>query len=580
MSKKPKKPVSAKGPGLFSVLKPYRPLVFLLAALAIVSNALNLWVPKIISKAIDNYVGGQLVLSDVALQLGLVSLGIFLLTFGLGIVQTVVSEKAAADIRNSLAAKISRQSNPYVQGVGAAKLLTNLTSDIDSVKLFVAQAVSSMISSIFLIVGASFLLLLIDWKLGLAVLTIVPIIGVTFSLTLSKVRALFFASREIIDRLNRVINESILGAALVRVLNTLKIEDGKFQSANADARDLGLKIIKIFAGLIPAITFIASCSSLIILGLGGHYVISGSLSLGDFAAFNSYMSILIFPILVIGFMSNIIAQADASYGRIAEVLNSQEKEEKGIQAQAIRGDIAVNNLSVSYGEKQVLKDLSFKVRAGTRTAILGPTAAGKTQLLYVLTGLLEPTSGDVSIDGHLLDDYDKKALHRQTGFVFQDSVVFNMTLRENIAFTTDVTDADLEKAIRTAELADLIEQLPQKLDSIVSERGTTLSGGQKQRLMLARALALNPKILMLDDFTARVDAVTEGKILANLRKNYPDLTLISVTQKIVSVEQYDQILLVMEGELLAQGTHTELLASSPEYMQIYSTQRSTTTNEL
>ena len=166
------------------------------------------------------------------------------------------------------------------------------------------------------------------------------------------------------------------------------------------------------------------------------------------------------------------------------------------------------------------------------------------------------------------------------GFVFQDSILFNLTLRENIAFSKTVRDADLEKAIATAELKEFVDSLPQKLDTVVSERGTSLSGGQKQRIMLARALALNPKVLLLDDFTARVDTQTERKILENVHRNYPAITLISVTQKIASVEDYDQIVLLMEGEVLATGTHKQLMERSPEYVQIYDSQRSTSHYEL
>jgi len=207
--------------------------------------------------------------------------------------------------------------------------------------------------------------------------------------------------------------------------------------------------------------------------------------------------------------------------------------------------------------------------------VLGPTAAGKTQLLYLLTGLIEPTSGTVEYDGQPINQYEKTSLHQQVGFVFQDSILFNLTLRENIAFSTTVKDEDLEKAIATAELRDFIDSLPQKLDTVVSERGTSLSGGQKQRIMLARALALNPRVLLLDDFTARVDTTTERKILENVHNNYPGITLLSVTQKVSSVENYDQIVLLMEGEVLASGTHKQLMETSPEYVQIYESQRST-----
>jgi ATP-binding cassette, subfamily B, bacterial len=279
-------------------------------------------------------------------------------------------------------------------------------------------------------------------------------------------------------------------------------------------------------------------------------------------------------------MSNIMAQAGASYARLGAVLMAPEVKKSGTLRPALRGDMAVNNVSLAFGDKDALKNVSFSVKGGTKTAVIGPTAAGKTQLLYVLIGLLQPTSGTVAYDGEPLDAYDKEALHRQVGFVFQDSILFNMTLRENIAFSSDVPDKDLEKAITAAELRDFIETLPQGLDTVVSERGTTLSGGQKQRVMLARALALNPKVLLLDDFTARVDTTTERAILWNIHEQYPGITLISVTQKIASVENYDQIILLMEGEMLATGTHAKLMETSPEYVQIYDSQRSTNVYEV
>jgi ATP-binding cassette subfamily B protein len=198
----------------------------------------------------------------------------------------------------------------------------------------------------------------------------------------------------------------------------------------------------------------------------------------------------------------------------------------------------------------------------------------------LLIGLLKPAEGSIEFDGRNIEEYEKQSLHLQVGFVFQDSIIFNLTLRENIAFSKTVNDEDLEKAISTAELADFIDSLPHKLDTIVSERGTSLSGGQKQRIMLARALALNPKILLLDDFTARVDSMTERKILENVRRNYPGITLLSVTQTIASVKDYNQIILLMEGEVLASGTHQQLMETSPEYVQIYDSQRSTSHYEL
>lgn len=309
-------------------------------------------------------------------------------------------------------------------------------------------------------------------------------------------------------------------------------------------------------------------------------MVIGSLTLGNFAAFNSYLIMLIFPVMIIGFMSNIIAAATASYGRISQVLDEPLPEESGTTRSDIRGNIHLQNISLSYNKEPVLKNISFNVRAGSRTAIIGPTAAGKSQLLYLLANLIPPEQGSLEFDGVPIEKYAKEIFHKEIGFVFQDSIIFNLSLRENIAFNDAVTEEDLALAIETAELADFIETLPEKLDTMVSERGTSLSGGQKQRIMLARALALNPAILLLDDFTSRVDRQTENKILCNLENNYPELTLLSVTQKIAPVRHFDQIILLMEGEIIASGKHADLLESSPEYMQIYSSQKSTSHYEL
>jgi len=562
------------------LLKPYRPMVVALVALTIAGNGLNLVVPKLISHAIDSFVAGSFPRNTIVIEFLVVALLVFILTYGQSIVQTWAAERVAMDLRTKIAAKISVQSFGWVEQITPAKLLTNLTSDVDGVKLFVSQAIASIISSVFLIVGASILLLSINWKLALGVLGVVPLIGITFQLVLRRVRSMFMKAQQAVDWLNRVINESIMGAALVRLLNTQQAEYVKFLEANTEARDIGLKILYLFASLIPVITLAVNTATVVILWLGGHFVIIGSMTLGEFTAFNSYLAILIFPIILIGFMSNVIAQASASYMRIGAVLMAPDPPKAGRAIEDLRGDVTLENVSLAYGEKPVLKNVSLSVPAGTKTAIIGPTAAGKTQLLYLLIGLLKPKSGTVLYDGQAIDDIEKESLHRRIGFVFQDSVIFNLTLRENIAFSTGAGAQDFAKAISAAELDGFISSLPDGLETMVAERGASLSGGQKQRVMLARALALNPRVLLLDDFTARVDTTTERTILENVHREYPGITLISVTQKIASAVDYDQIVLLMEGEVLAVGTHKQLMESSPEYVQLYDSQRSTSHYEV
>lgn len=563
---------------LFSVLKPYRLTVTVLALFTLAANAANLAVPKLISNGIDSYGAGDFVMGSVVTWFSLVSFAVFFFTYLQAIAQTYAGERVSRDLRATLADKISGFSFSRLESETPSKLLTNLTSDVDAVKAFVAQAMVIIISSVVLIVGASILLIAIDWKLALAVLAILPLIGIAFALVFKRLGPLFGKAQAIVDRLNATINESILGSALIRVFDSAGVENNKFRIHSGEARDNGLAMLKLFSVIIPFVGLIANLASLIILSLGGHFVIIGDMSLGDFTAFNSYVMLLIFPIIMSGFVSQILSRAQVSYGRIADILALPEEAERGSFEGSIHGDIEARGLTVMYGERPALKNVSLKVLAGTKTAIIGPTAAGKTQLLYALIGLIKTDAGEVRYDNRPISEYAKRGFHSQVAIVFQDSVMFNMTLRENIAFSLSAKQEDVDRAIETAELGEFVRSLPRGLDTVVSERGTSLSGGQKQRIMLARALALNPRVLLLDDFTARVDALTEAKILANIERNYPGVTIVSVTQKVASAEKFDQVMLLMEGEVLAVGTHAELSATSPEYAQIVESQKST--NEL
>lgn len=565
---------------IYSLFKPYKFLIASLLFLTIGWNALSLVIPKIIASAIDSYSKNQFDSHSTILILLVFSGLIFLLTYFQSILQAYLAEKVAKDLRGKLIRKIAQQDYDYIQRTTVEKLLTHLTSDVEAVKNFVSQAVISIVSSVFIIVGASVLLIWINWSLALTVLAILPIISIFFWAILSRAHKLFRTNQETIDKLNGIINESIFGSSLIRILNSQTYEYDKFLKMSMQSRDIWLSILKLFATLIPSITFLSNMAVLCILILGGHYVILGTLSIGDFTAFNSYLSLLIFPIIVIGFMSNVIAQASASYNRLQFVLLLPEKKiENKIQSK-IQGNIDVKDVTLSFGWKAGLKNISFSIKAHTKTAIIGPTWAGKTQLLYLLMWLVKPDSGIIEYDGINLEEMDKISFHKQVGMVFQDSNLFNLSIRDNITFWNMDGNMNFQKAIDTAELHDFMSTLPMGIDTIVSERGTSLSWWQKQRIMLARVLTLNPNVIFLDDFTARLDINTERAILKNIEKNYPDAVIISVTQKIESIKDYDQIILLMEGEVLSIGTHEELLASSPEYNQIYDSQFSTTDYEL
>ena len=427
-------------------------------------------------------------------------------------------------------------------------------------------------------IGSVILLFSINVKLAfIAILSLPLIIGV-FAFIFKNISSLFRAAQEILGNINKVINESVLGAMLIRVLNAQSYENTKFEEVNIRGRDIGFKITNLFASLIPAINLVSNFAIVSIIWFGGRQVMVADLTLGEFSAFISYFNLLITPIFILGFVSSFISRGLVSLSRIQEVLQAPEApaiDESTLIRQEVKGNIIFDKVSYEIDGKSLLKDVSFTINPHTKNAIIGPTGSGKSLILSLLTGLIQPTGGQILIDGIPLNQWDPKYIFKTMGLVFQESILFNSSLINNIIFNQSIAEAELQKALDTANVSEIINNLPNKLATQISERGTNLSGGQKQRIMLARALVRNPKILLLDDFTARVDLKTEKEIIGSLFANYPYITLVSITQKIEPIQEYDQIIVIMEGELLATGAHTELLAKSIEYTQIWQSQQTT-----
>ncbi len=566
------------------IIKKYIGLTAIVTILGLVSNGLALYVPVLSAKIIDN-TGSIKSFSYFAWSNNLTIVLIFaLLSFVLAIVQiyssTFFSEKVALDLRHNLINKISNQSFIYISSLTPGRLMTILTSDIDAVKNVISQGLVTLLGAIITLLGSAVLLLTINVRLALYTISIIPLLIITIGLIFGTLTKLFRQGQENLEKINSIINETIIGSGLIRVLHSITSEINKFRIANTKSRDIGLGIVKNISALIPAISLLANIITMIILYFGGKQVILGTLSIGSFSAFLSYSAMFIWPLFVLSFVGTSISRGGVSLKRINEVINSEVKQEQGKNISKIKGDIEFKNVSLVYkdqneSEKTVLKDISFKIKSGTKNAILGPTAGGKTQIFYLISGLVSPNNGEILIDGEPMTSYKTSELLSNIGLVFQDSIVFNTSFRDNIAFSLKTTNESLDKAINTAELDEFVKTLPNGLDTMISERGTSLSGGQKQRLMLARALAINPTILLLDDFTARVDANTEKSILNNVANNYKDVTLVSITQKVEPIKHYDNIIVIMEGEVVAQGKHEDLLKNSFEYRQIYESQMST-----
>lgn len=560
---------------LISFLKNFPVLVFSVVFLSLLVNVLNLALPKINARAIDSLQNGTYNRDDFLILYGGIATVIIVLSLIQIVISNITAEKIAAELRRLVVDKISRQTFKFVNDTTTSKLLTNLTVDVDAVKQFINQGLVIAFAAVVQLIGSAVILLTINWQLAIPIILTIPILAVSFGVIFSLIEKYFVKAQEVIDRLNKVINESIVGSALVRVLNSQKYEIKKFGGVNEDSKFIGTKIVSGFAALIPVINLVVNASFLIVMGYGGVQVIDKTLSAGDFSAFFSYIFIFITPIILLGFLGSSVGRAFATYTRLREIIDAEEPKNVGTIKKDIEGNIKLENITLDIANKRILNNINLEIKPRSRVGIIGPTAAGKTQIFYLITGLIQPNEGKVLIDGDNILDYNTDNLYAQMGMVFQDSMIFNTSIRQNIAFRNKLSEEQIWKAIETAELKDFVDSKPQKLEYMISERGASLSGGQKQRLTLARALALNPKILLLDDFTARVDIKTEKKIFENLKKNYPDITVVAITQKISSVEDFDNVILVMEGELIASGKHSELLNKSLEYKQIFNSQQQT-----
>jgi ATP-binding cassette, subfamily B, bacterial len=542
--------------------------------LVVLSNGLNLIIPRLIGSYLDNNLNSEFNGWQILILIS-ISIAVVVISLIQVVYTTILSEEVAKNLRQNLINSLSFKTFSQVATRGASDLITVFTSDVNNVKNLISQGLVLIFTSIILLVGSITMMLVTNWQLGLISIGTLPIIIITFAFLFSRIGPLFKIAQENLSALNLVINETVFGSALVRVLNSQQWEKGKFENKNQKAKDINIQIISAFSALIPIINIISNLGIVLVLYFGGVKIIESTLSLGQLVAFLSYYELLITPVLILGFSSQNISRGTISYERIREVLNEKSDNVKTgkLVSQTIQGSINIKNVDLKIGNKNILKDISFEVLPGEKVAIIGPTGAGKTQLFNIITGLTQPDNGEINIDGINIKSWNKDSYLNQIGLVFQDSLVFNTTLEENIRFNHTIRQENLNKAIYTSCLDEFVTQLPQGLNTLISERGSNLSGGQKQRLMLARALAVNPKILLLDDFTARVDNQTENTIWQRLKENYSNITILSITQKIEPIVNFEKIVLIMEGEIVAIGKHSELLSKSPEYQQIWNSQK-------
>ncbi len=489
-----------------------------------------------------------------------------------------VSQGLAFDFRNEIYAKIQRLSFSYHDRNQTGQLLTRATDDVEKLRLFIAQGLVLAAQAVLLLLATLVILMLTNWRLMLLIMPILPLALILFGIFGAISQPLFVQVQIRISRLNTILQENLAGIKVVKAFVREPYERERFEKAAVDLWEQQLKVARAFTFLFPLVFLIAQLGQALVLGGGGVQIINGTLNLGEYQKFSLYLVFVFFPIGQLGFIVSLMSQAAASAERIFEILDAKsdvEDKPNAIQMPKIEGRVEFKGVTFRYFGKgePVLNNVSFKVEPGQTVALLGATGSGKTTIINLIPRFYDVSEGQVLIDGHDVRDVKIASLREQIGIVLQETNLFSGTVRDNIAFGRP--DATLEEVIEAAKAAsahDFIMSFPQGYDTHVGERGATLSGGQKQRIAIARALLLNPHLLILDDSTSSVDLVTEAQIQKALDNLMKGRTSFVIAQRISTVRNADLILVLDKGRVVASGTHDELLETSEIYAEIFSSQ--------
>ena len=562
---------------LLSYLKVYRKLAFLALFCLIVATAGNLAVPGLGQRLIDRGILQHdrhvvLLLAGAIIAVALVR-AIF--SFYQGYLTAKISQGVAYDLRNALYEKIQKLSFSYHDRTQTGQLLTRVTSDVELAQQFLATAFLQAIGGLLMLVGSIVLMVRTDAPTAAVLLVLGPVAVFLFFFFFRKTRPLFVLAQQKLSQLNVALQENLAGVRVVRAFARQAYEIRRFARHNREVMEVQLKVRRTLAFAMPLIFFIANLSTAAVIWLGGKSVIAGRMTIGELSAFSNYILMAIFPIFMLSFLMGSIAQAAAGSQRIFEILDTpleiQEKPD-AVPLPPIEGRVEFRDVWFRYFESQpwVLQAVSFVAEPGQKVALLGATGSGKSTIINLIPRFYDATRGQVLIDGYDVRDVTLASLRRQIGIVLQDTLLFSGTIRENIAFgKPEATMEEIIAAAKAAQAHDFITAFPDGYETLVGERGVTLSGGQKQRIAIARALLVDPRILILDDATSSVDFQTEQRLRKALAVLMEGRTSFIIAQRISTVLDADLILVLDKGRIVAQGCHEELLESSPLYAEIY-----------
>ena len=566
---------------LVQYLKPYRRdavLAMILLALVVV---VDLSIPQFVQILIDQGIAGKDM--GVILNTSIIMIGISILSALLAITNSIfsvrVSQSFGADIRKAVYHKIQSFSYGNLDYHKTGRLLIRLTSDINQLQTLVLLSLRMLIRAPLLLVGSIALMLMMNQQLALMMLLLLPL-TLLFTIVFIRIaQPIFKRVQKKLEILNQILQENLSGIRVVKAFVRREHENNRFNEANIDMMQESFKVARLISILFPIMLLLMNLSTVGIIYFGGLQVSTGDLTVGEIIAFINYILSTMFPLLMLSMMAGQISSSSVSAERVMEIIDTTVQVQDKPNAQtltAIKGRVVFTDVDFSYNtdsSKPVLQNINLIAEPGQTVAILGETGSGKTSLINLIPRFYDVTKGKVTIDDIDVRDITQNSLRSQIGISLQDIILFSGTIRDNINYgNRDATQEAVIDAAKAAQAHDFIKSFPDGYDSIVGQRGVNLSGGQKQRIAIARALLINPKILILDDSTSFIDVETEAKIHAGLEKLMKTRTSFIVAQRVSTVLNADKIIVINGGKIVAEGTHYELIQSSPIYQEIYNSQ--------
>ena len=567
---------------VISFFRPYKTHAILAMVLLVGVVVADLAIPRLTQRVIDEGVARQDM--GVIVTTSLLMLGAAILSALFAIGNTLFSVRVAmgvsADLRSALVRKVQSFSFGNLDRIQTGQLLVRATSDVNMVQMIAQMSLRILTRAPLWMIGSMVMLFVTSTQLALLMLALLPVIGCIIGVFLVKAGPLFLSIQRRLDWLNQVLQENLAGVRVVKAFARVDHENARFDRANSDLMVENIRVMQLVAALIPTMLLLVNLAVVGVIWFGGNQAVAGDFKVGEIMASINYMSFSLFPLMMLGGMIGPLSAADASAGRIWEVLDSAPAVQDRPQAQrlaAVTGRVAFENVCFSYDgadcRDAVLKDVDLVAEPGQEVAILGATGSGKSSLVHLIPRFYDVTEGRVTLDGVDVRDIPLDTLRAQVGIALQEAVLFSGTIRDNIRYgRPDAREEEVIAAATAAQAHDFISAFPDGYDTVVGQRGVNLSGGQKQRIAIARALLVQPRVLILDDSTSAVDVETEAEIQAALDVLMVGRTSFVIAQRISTVLNADKIVILDQGRIVGEGTHAELMESSSIYQEIYQSQ--------